>query len=61
MTGETVFNQQDRVANLCILTLNGTQELGEKINRHLVSWAQKSGRAGGQLPGGVGVPPFLLR
>ena len=44
MTGETVFNQQDRVANLCILTLNGTQELGEKINRHLVSWAQKSGR-----------------
>ena len=37
MTGETVFNQQDRVANLCILTLNGTQELGEKINRHLVS------------------------
>ncbi|MCI9415137.1 MAG: ribose-phosphate pyrophosphokinase [Clostridiales bacterium] len=44
ITGETIFNQQDRVANLSILAMESCRELGDKINAHLVSWAQKSGR-----------------
>ncbi len=44
VTGETIFNLQDRVAPLDIIALPGTEELGEKINAHLREWASNSGR-----------------
>ncbi|MCI8554803.1 MAG: ribose-phosphate pyrophosphokinase [Clostridiales bacterium] len=46
ITGETFFNQQDQVANLSIIAMESSRELGEKINAHLVSWAKKSSRSG---------------
>ncbi len=43
ITSETIFNLQDRVAPLSILSLRGTEELGGKINGHLTEWARNSG------------------
>lgn len=43
ITSETIFNLQDRVAPLSILSLRGTEELGGKINNHLTEWARNSG------------------
>lgn len=45
ITSDTIFEQQDRVAQLSIIALRSAKELGDKINAHLVSWAQKSGRS----------------
>ena len=40
---DMLFNQQDKVANLGIIAMNGTQELAEKINRYLVEWYKQGG------------------
>lgn len=44
ITSETIFDQQDRVAQLSLIALEGARELGEKIDAHLTEWARKSGR-----------------
>lgn len=44
ITSETIFDQQDRVAQLSLIALEGAKELGEKIDAHLTEWARKSGR-----------------
>lgn len=37
------FNQEHRVADLGLIVAPGAQELGGKINAHLVNWAQEAG------------------
>ena len=41
-TSETIFHLENRVAPLRLIPLGGAQELGEKINWHLVNWARGS-------------------
>ena len=40
---QIVLNTQDSVAPVGIIAMDGAKELGEKINRYLVQWAQDSG------------------
>ena len=42
VTGETIFQAEDRVAPLSLIALPGTEELGNKINDYLVQWAKDS-------------------
>ena len=37
------FNREDSVADLGLIVAPGAKELGEKINGHLVRWAQRVG------------------
>ncbi len=43
ITAEEVFKEQDRVAPLKIITLEGASELAKKVDYYLVSWAKKAG------------------
>lgn len=43
-SGEVIFDQEDLVAPLSLIALNGTEELGKKINAYLTQWAAKSSR-----------------
>ncbi|MBR5295480.1 MAG: ribose-phosphate pyrophosphokinase-like domain-containing protein, partial [Clostridia bacterium] len=43
ITAEDVFKEQDRVAPLKIITLEGASELAKKVDYYLVSWAKKAG------------------
>ncbi len=40
---EVLFNSQTSVAPLGLIALKGAQELGDMIDKYLVSWAQKGG------------------
>ncbi|MGN0589345.1 MAG: ribose-phosphate pyrophosphokinase, partial [Ruminiclostridium sp.] len=48
---QIVLNTQDSVAPIGIIAMNGTQELGTKINNYLVKWANE---------GGLNVDSFLV-
>lgn len=43
-SGEIIFDQEDLVAPLSLIALNGTEDLGQKINSYLTQWAAKSSR-----------------
>lgn len=43
-SGELIFNQESCVAPLSLIALQGTTELGDKINAHLCEWAAQSNR-----------------
>ena len=40
---QSLFSLEDRVAPLGIIALEGAEELGEKIDAHLVRWAKAAG------------------
>ena len=42
-TAQFFFSPQNRVAPLGIITLEGAEELGQKIDGHLVRWAKEAG------------------
>lgn len=44
ISSENVFAQDANTAPLRIITMNGTRELGDKIEWHLLNWAHKCGR-----------------
>lgn len=44
-SGEIFFKEEDSVAPLSLIALQGAKELGKKINAHLNDWAIKSSRA----------------
>ncbi len=48
---QIVLNTQDSVAPIGIIAMNGTQELGTKINNYLVQWANE---------GGINIDSFLV-
>ena len=50
ITSENVFNLEANVAPLRIISMNGAQELGAKIEQHLLRWAHKCGKAGDRAP-----------
>lgn len=41
---EVLYKNYNSVAPLGLIAMNGTQELGAKINSYLVRWAQRNGR-----------------
>lgn len=43
ITCEEIFKEQDRVAPLKIITLEGAKTLAEKVDKHLVGWARNAG------------------
>lgn len=43
ITCDEVFKEQDRVAPLKIITLEGASELAKKVDYYLVSWARNAG------------------
>ncbi len=43
ITAEEVFKEQDRVAPLKIISLEGASDLAKKVDHYLVSWAKKAG------------------
>ncbi|MBR3836523.1 MAG: ribose-phosphate pyrophosphokinase [Clostridia bacterium] len=43
ITAEDVFKEQDRVAPLKIISLEGASELAKKVDYYLVSWAKMAG------------------
>ena len=57
-TAESVFELGTEVAPLRIISMNGAQDLGAKIEGHLKKWAQKSGRAEEELSIEVDCPRF---
>ena len=40
---QSFFSPENRVAPLGIITLEGAEELSEKIDAHLVRWAKEAG------------------
>lgn len=48
---QIVLNTQDSVAPIGIISMNGTQELGAKIDNYLVQWANE---------GGINIDSFLV-
>ncbi len=44
-TKKILFDTQTRVAPLGLISMNGTQELGKKINDYLVKWGKDQGMA----------------
>ena len=44
ITSSNVFNLEANVAPLRIISMNGAQELGAKIEDHLLRWARRSGK-----------------
>ena len=44
ITSENVFNLEANVAPLRIISMNGAQELGAKIEEHLLRWAHRCGK-----------------
>ena len=44
ISSENVFAQDASTAPLRLITMNGTQELGDKIEGHLLRWARRCGR-----------------
>ena len=44
ITSENVFNLEANVAPLRIISMNGAQDLGDKIQGHLLRWAHRCGK-----------------
>ena len=44
ITSENVFNIENNVAPLRIISMNGAQDLGKKIEDHLLRWANRCGK-----------------
>ena len=44
ITSENVFNIENNVAPLRIISMNGAQDLGKKIEDHLLRWATRCGK-----------------
>ena len=44
INSENIFSQEDNVAPMRLIALDGARELGAKIDAHLTQWAQKCGR-----------------
>ena len=58
ITAESVFNLEANVAPLRIISMNGAQELGAKIEEHLLNWAHKCGKEEEKLSIEVDCPRF---
>ena len=58
ITSENVFSQDAGTAPLRLITLNGAEELGDKIEWHLNSWAAKCGRGDENFRTEVDCPRF---
>ena len=58
ITSENVFNLEANVAPLRIISMNGAQELGAKIEEHLLRWAHKCGKEEQNLSIEVDCPRF---
>ena len=58
ITSENVFNLEANVAPLRIISMNGAQELGAKIEEHLLRWAHKCGKEEENLSIEVDCPRF---
>ncbi|MBR2319378.1 MAG: ribose-phosphate pyrophosphokinase [Clostridia bacterium] len=58
ITSENVFNLEANVAPLRIISMNGAQELGAKIEQHLLRWAHKCGKEEENLSIEVDCPRF---
>ena len=43
ISGDVIFNQDERVAPLSVVAMQGANELGDKINEHLMRWATQAG------------------
>ena len=44
ITSENVFKLEANVAPLRIISMNGAQDLGKKIEDHLLRWAHRCGK-----------------
>ena len=58
ITSENVFNLEANVAPLRIISMNGAQELGAKIEEHLLRWAHRCGKEEENLSIEVDCPRF---
>lgn len=58
ITSENIFAQEANVAPLRIISMNGAQELGSKIEGHLLRWAHKCGKNVDTFSVGVDCPRF---
>ena len=58
ITSENVFNLEANVAPLRIISMNGAQELGKKIEGHLLDWAHRCGKEEENLSIEVDCPRF---
>lgn len=58
ITSENIFAQEANVAPLRIISMNGAQELGSKIEGHLLRWANKCGKNVDTFSVGVDCPRF---
>ncbi len=58
ITSENVFNLEANVAPLRIISMNGAQELGAKIEQHLLRWAHRCGKDEENLSIEVDCPRF---
>ncbi len=58
ITSENVFKLEANVAPLRIISMNGAQDLGKKIEDHLLSWAHKCGKEEESFAIGVDCPRF---
>ena len=58
ITSENVFNLEANVAPLRIISMNGAQELGKKIEDHLLNWAHKCGKEEDSFSIEVSCPRF---
>ena len=44
MKAKAIFSSEDHVAPLGLLVTAGAQELGEKVNAHLVNWSKETSK-----------------
>jgi len=58
ITSENVFNIENNVAPLRIISMNGAQDLGKKIEDHLMRWATRCGKEEDSLSIEVDCPRF---
>ncbi len=58
ITSENVFKLEANVAPLRIISMNGAQELGKKIEDHLLRWAHRCGKEEESFSIGVDCPRF---
>ncbi len=58
ITSENVFNLEANVAPLKLISMNGAQDLGAKIEGHLLRWAHRCGKDVDSFAIGVDCPRF---
>ncbi len=58
ITSENVFNLEANVAPLRIISMNGAEELGKKIEDHLLRWAHRCGKEEDSFSVEVSCPRF---